>query len=91
MLAWRSWHGTVAAIRAQGLRAPQWLSALAADRRDRLDRRDERNITVNAVSVEAGLPCAPDQVAEVIAYVLSEHGHGLTSHVLRVSDPGLRP
>jgi 3-oxoacyl-[acyl-carrier protein] reductase len=51
----------------------------------------ERDITVNAVSVQAGLPCAPDQVAEVIAYLLSEHGHGLTGHVLRVGDPGLAP
>jgi hypothetical protein len=31
----------VAAIRVPALRAPQWLSALAADRRDRLDQRDE--------------------------------------------------
>ena len=51
----------------------------------------ERDITVNAVSVEAGLPCAADQVAEVIAYLFSEHGHGLTGHVLWVGDPGLRP
>jgi 3-oxoacyl-[acyl-carrier protein] reductase len=51
----------------------------------------ERNITVNAVSFEAGRPCPPNQVADVIAYLLSEHGHGLTGHVLRVGDPGLQP
>jgi 3-oxoacyl-[acyl-carrier protein] reductase len=51
----------------------------------------ERDITVNAVAVEAGKPCAPDRVADVIAYLLSERGHGLTGHVLRVGDPGLRP
>ena len=51
----------------------------------------ERNITVNAVSVEAGPPCAPGQVADVIAYLLSEHGHRLTGQVLRVGDPGLLP
>jgi 3-oxoacyl-[acyl-carrier protein] reductase len=51
----------------------------------------ERNITVNAVSVEAGTPCAPGQVADVIAYLLSEHGHRLTGQVLRVGDPGLLP
>jgi 3-oxoacyl-[acyl-carrier protein] reductase len=50
----------------------------------------ERDITVNAVAVEVGMPCAPDQVADVIAYLLSEHGHGLTGHVLRVGR-GLRP
>ena len=50
----------------------------------------ERNITVNAVSLEVGRPCAPDRVADVIAYLLSEHGHGLSGQVLRVSDPRLR-
>ena len=47
----------------------------------------ERNITVNAVSLEVGRPCPPNQVAEVIAYLLSEHAHGLTGHVLRVGRP----
>jgi 3-oxoacyl-[acyl-carrier protein] reductase len=46
----------------------------------------ERNITVNAVSLEVHRPCAPNQVADVIAYLLSEHGHGLTGQVLRVGD-----
>jgi len=50
----------------------------------------ERDITVNAVSLEAGRPCAPDRVAEVIAYLLSDQGHRLTGQVLRVDDPGLR-
>jgi 3-oxoacyl-[acyl-carrier protein] reductase len=50
----------------------------------------ERDITVNAVSLEAGRPCAPDRVAEVIAYLLSDQGHRLTGQVLRVGDPGLR-
>jgi 3-oxoacyl-[acyl-carrier protein] reductase len=49
-----------------------------------------RNITVNAVSLEASRPCAPDQVAGVIAYLLSERGHRLTGQVLRAGDPGLR-
>ncbi len=51
----------------------------------------ERDITVNAVSLEIDRPCAPNQVADVIAYLLSEHGHGLTGQVLRVGDPGLQP
>ena len=51
----------------------------------------ERNITVNAVSVEVGTPCVPGQVADVIAYLLSEHGHRLTGQVLRVGDPGPLP
>jgi 3-oxoacyl-[acyl-carrier protein] reductase len=51
----------------------------------------ERNITVNAVSLEVHRPCAPNQVADLIAYLLSEHGHGLTGQVLRVGDPRWQP
>ena len=58
--------------------------ALAAELR-------ERNITVNAVSLEAGRPCTPNRVADVIAYLLSDQGQRLTGQVLRVGDPGLRP
>jgi 3-oxoacyl-[acyl-carrier protein] reductase len=50
----------------------------------------ERNITVNAVSLEAGRPCAPGRVADAIAYLLSDHGHHLTGQVLRVGDAGSR-
>jgi 3-oxoacyl-[acyl-carrier protein] reductase len=48
----------------------------------------ERDITVNAVSLEAGVPYAPDRVADVVAYLLTDHGHRLTGHVLRIDDPG---
>jgi 3-oxoacyl-[acyl-carrier protein] reductase len=51
----------------------------------------ERDITVNAVSLEAGRPCAPNRVADVVAYLLSDQGHRITGQVLRVGDPGLRP
>jgi 3-oxoacyl-[acyl-carrier protein] reductase len=44
----------------------------------------ERDITVNAVSLEAALPCAPNRVADVIAYLLSDQGHRITGQVLRV-------
>ena len=50
-----------------------------------------RDITVNAVSLEIDRPCAPNQVADAIAYLLSDHGHGLTGQVLRASDPRLQP
>jgi len=46
-----------------------------------------RDITVNAVSIEIGGPCAPDRVADVIAYLLSDWGHRITGQVLRVGDP----
>ena len=51
----------------------------------------ERNITVNAVSLEVHRPCAPNQVADVIAYLLSDHGHRFTGQVFRVGDVELWP
>ena len=51
----------------------------------------ERGITVNAVSLEVDRPCAPSIVAEAVALLLNDHGHGLTGHVLRIDDPNLRP
>ena len=51
----------------------------------------ERDITVNAVSLEIDRPCAPKQVADVIAYLLSDHGHRMTGQVLRIGDPRFRP
>ena len=51
----------------------------------------ERDITVNAVSLEVDMPCAPNRVADVVAYLLTDHGHRLTGHVLRVDDPGHAP
>ena len=48
----------------------------------------ERDITVNAVSLQVGTPCAPNRVADVVAYLLTEHGHRVTGHVLRVDDQG---
>lgn len=47
----------------------------------------ERDITVNAVSLEVDTPCAPNRVANVVAYLLTDHGHRLTGHMLRVNDP----
>lgn len=47
----------------------------------------ERDITVNAVSLEVDKPCAPNRVADVVAYLLTDHGHRLTGHVLRTNDP----
>ncbi len=51
----------------------------------------ERDITVNAISLEVGMPCAPHRVADVVAYLLTARGHRLTGHVLRVDDPGHAP
>jgi 3-oxoacyl-[acyl-carrier protein] reductase len=51
----------------------------------------ERSITVNAVSLDARRPCEPHQVAELIAYLLSDQGRRLTGQVLRAGGPGLPP
>ena len=51
----------------------------------------ERDITVNAVSLEVDMPCAPNRVADIVAYLLTDHGHRLTGHVLRVDDPRSAP
>jgi 3-oxoacyl-[acyl-carrier protein] reductase len=51
----------------------------------------ERDITVNAVSLEVDMPCAPNRVADVVAYLLTDHGHRLTGHVLRVGDSRSAP
>ena len=51
----------------------------------------ERDITVNAVSLEIDMPCACNRVADVVAYLLTDHGHRITGDVLRVNDPGHAP
>ena len=51
----------------------------------------ERDITVNAVSPAVHGPCLPGRVADVIAYLLSDHGHRLTGQVLNVGEAESRP
>ena len=51
----------------------------------------ERDITVNAISLEVNMPYAPDRVADVVAYLLTGRGHRLTGHVLRIDDTGHPP
>ncbi len=46
----------------------------------------ERDITVNAVSLEVGKPREPGLVADVIAYLLSNEGHAITGQVLRIDN-----
>ena len=77
-------------LRTHGLYAATKAITDALTRALALELR-ERNITVNAVSLAADKPCAPNRVADVIAYLLSDQGQRLTGQVLRVGDPGLRP
>src|SRR5262249_38931007 len=50
---------------------------LAADLR-------ERDVRVNALSLDVDRPCAPARVADLIAYLLSDAGQGLSGQVLHV-------
>jgi 3-oxoacyl-[acyl-carrier protein] reductase len=77
-------------LRTHGLYAATKAITDALTRALALELR-ERDITVNAVSLAADKPCAPNRVADVIAYLLSDQGQRLTGQVLRVGDPGLRP
>jgi 3-oxoacyl-[acyl-carrier protein] reductase len=45
-----------------------------------------RDITVNAVSLQADKPCTPGRIAELIAYLLSDEGHAMTGQVIRIDD-----
>ena len=53
---------------------------LAAELRD-------RDITVNAVALGVAGPCEPSRAADMVAYLLSEDGHGITGQVIRVDAP----
>ena len=76
-------------LRAYGLYAATKAATDVLTRAFALELR-ERNITVNAVALEVHRPCAPNRVADVIAYLLSDLGRCLTGQVLRADDPGLR-
>jgi 3-oxoacyl-[acyl-carrier protein] reductase len=43
-----------------------------------------RDITVNAVALDLNGPCEPDQVADAVAYLLSDAARGITGQVVRV-------
>jgi len=50
-----------------------------------LELRD-RDITVNGVSLEADDGRPPGRVADIIAYLLSDAGHGITGQVIHLDD-----
>lgn len=69
-------HGAYA-VTAAGIDA---LSRLLAH-----DLRD-RNISVNAVSLDIDKPCEPDRAAELITHLLSDAGRAITGQVLHLDD-----
>ena len=77
-------------LRAYGLYAATKAATDVLTRAFALELR-ERKIPVNAVALGVHRPCEPNRVADVIAYLLSDHGHHLTGQVLRIGDPGSRP
>ena len=44
----------------------------------------ERDITVNALSLDVDAPCDSARVADVIAYLVSQAGHGVSGQVIHV-------
>ena len=46
----------------------------------------ERDITVNGVSLDVDGPCAPNRIADAVAYLVSDDGHGLTGHMIRIDE-----
>jgi NAD(P)-dependent dehydrogenase (short-subunit alcohol dehydrogenase family) len=50
-----------------------------------LELRD-RDITVNGVSLEADNRRPPGRVADIVAYLLSDAGHGITGQVIHLAD-----
>lgn len=74
--------GTTAdsSLPAYGLFAATTAATVMITRALALELRDRR-ITVNAISLDAGRPCTPGRVADVVAYLLSDPGHGLTGQV----------
>jgi 3-oxoacyl-[acyl-carrier protein] reductase len=79
-----------ASLRAHGVHAATKAATDVLTLALALELRD-RDVTINAVSLEVGGPCAPDRVAGVIAYLLSDHGHRLTGQILRLGSGELRP
>jgi 3-oxoacyl-[acyl-carrier protein] reductase len=51
----------------------------------------DRDITVNGVSLEAGRRRPAIRVADLVAYLLSDAGHGITGQVIHLNDQPWRP
>jgi 3-oxoacyl-[acyl-carrier protein] reductase len=77
-------------LRTHGLYAATKASTNVLTQAFALELR-ERGITVNAVSSAVHWPCVPDRVTDVIAYLLSDHGHRLTGQILRVGSAECGP
>ena len=52
---------------------------------DALELR-ERDITVNGVVLAVDGPCAPNRIADAVAYLVGDEGHGLTGRMIRIDE-----
>ena len=69
------------------------VTAAAVDALTRVLARElsERDITVNAVSLDIDEACVPSSLAEVVTYLLGGDARGITGHVIHVDDrPSLK-
>ena len=64
------------------------MTAAAVDALTRVLARElrERDITVNAVSLDIDEACVPSSVAEVVTYLLGDDARGITGHVIHIDD-----
>jgi 3-oxoacyl-[acyl-carrier protein] reductase len=46
----------------------------------------ERDITVNGVALAVDGPCAPNRIADAVAYLVGDDGHGLSGHMIRIDE-----
>ena len=46
----------------------------------------ERDITVNGVVLAVDGPCAPNRIADAVAYLVGDEGHVLTGHMIRIDE-----
>jgi enoyl-[acyl-carrier-protein] reductase (NADH) len=69
-------------------RGPHGMSAAAIDELTQVLARDlrERDITVNGVSLDADKSYTSGRATDVIVYLLSDAGHGISGQVIHVDD-----
>jgi 3-oxoacyl-[acyl-carrier protein] reductase len=76
---------SVPALPTHGVQAATAVAIDTLTRTLAFELRD-RNITVNAVSLDVDEPCKPESVAEVIAYLLSDQAHTVTGQVIHIDN-----
>ena len=76
---------TESALPAYGAYATAAAAITASIRALALELRG-RDITVNGISLDAGKPCSPARIADLVACMLSTDGHAVTGQVIHLDD-----